>query len=157
MAKRRLLCHGSKPSRAKLRSSNVKHYNNVPLPLMVAREIAEQVLFVIPFHLTSIHLPCTLIHCMTSRVQTTQFKLTLKYLHLQDAKQQSKTLETISIYAATKLGFGCSTLASALWFYCLQFKIPHRCRRFARVGFKAAQSAHPVDSLHFRIAQIHVT
>jgi len=80
---------------------------------MVARETAEQVLFVIPFHLTSIHLPCTLIRCMTSRVQTTQFKLTLKYLHLQDAKQQSKTLETISIYAATKLGFGCSTLASA--------------------------------------------
>lgn len=86
MAKRRLLFLGSNPSRAIMRSSNVKHYNNVPLPLMVARETAEQVLFVILFHLTSIQLPCTLIHCMTSRVQTTQFKLTLKYLHLQDCK-----------------------------------------------------------------------
>lgn len=86
MSKRRLLCLHSKPSRAILRSSNVKHYNNVPLPLMVARETAEQVLFVIPFELTSFHLPCTLIYCMTSCVQTMQFKLTLQYLHLQDAK-----------------------------------------------------------------------
>lgn len=30
---------------------------------MVARETAEQVLFVILFQLTSIHLPCTVIYC----------------------------------------------------------------------------------------------
>lgn len=89
MAKRRLLCLRSEPSLAILRSSNVKHYNNVPLPLMVARETAEQVLFVIPFQLTSIHLPCTLIYCMTSRVQMTQSKFTLLYLQQQDAKQYS--------------------------------------------------------------------
>lgn len=89
MAKRRLLCLRSQPSLTILRSSNVKHYNNVPLPLMVARETAEQVLFVIPFQLTSIHLPCTLIYCMTSRVQKMQSKFTLLYLHQQDAHQYS--------------------------------------------------------------------
>lgn len=85
MAKRRLLCLRLYRS-CEVRMSNT---NNVPLPLMVARETAEQVLFVIPFQLTSIHLPCTLIYCMTSRVQTTQSKFTLLYLHQQDAKQYS--------------------------------------------------------------------
>lgn len=65
---------------------------------MVARETAEQVLFVILFQLTSIHLPCTLIYCMTSRVQTMHFKLTLQYLQLQDAKQLSKSYETRYIH-----------------------------------------------------------
>lgn len=119
MAKRRLPCLRSQPSGAKLRSSNVKHYNNVPLPLMVASETAEQVLFVIPFQLTSIHLPCTLISCMTSCVQKMPIKLTLQYLLQQDAKQHLKlSFETICIYTDAKLGVGCSALPSALWVYC---------------------------------------
>lgn len=106
---------------------------------MVARETAEQVLFVIPFQLTSIHLPCTLIYCMTSCVQTMQFKLTLRYLHLQDAKlEYINTLETISIYADRH--------ETWLWVQNARERfealllIPHRCnvRRFARVGFGAA-------------------